>query len=227
MSIGNPQQHGQINRIGGGTFLGVLQFNYGPDDVNDIFVGPSTRRVEVYGDPPPPPSAQLMKINMCAAPNAGWWIEWFPGTIGGGCEATSCTGIVTLPANVAKAILGAQLATLNRDWKQGMPNGEGYSWNYVVAFVEYVDQPDPPPPFDGLHVIGIAGGSTEIKVLIGDPINPIDVVSITLSEDYQQLSGYPRPVSTPAGISLPNGGTYDFYRSEAAAIVAASAGSYA
>ncbi|GLQ82874.1 hypothetical protein GCM10007881_63970 [Mesorhizobium huakuii] len=197
--------------FGSGYYLGYLQ-----DTISDsyTYVHKLDRKCDVFGDRPVP-GEQWGRINLNSCGRYGK--TWFDAsdTMGIG-----VSDICTLPGNVARALVGTNIRSINLDHF-------GTS-DLIITLIEWVDPPAPPAPPDPLHTIGTAGASTAIRIEIGAPINPVLTVGVTLTEDYSPIGGaFPRPVATPAHGTIPSGTTVQFFGPEAAALVAASAATLA
>lgn len=121
------------------------------------------------------------------------------------------SGTVTVPANVGNTLLGLGIRS------SLVPA--------AVTFVANVAAPSPPSPADPLTTIGNVG-ATLIRVNTAANLNIASPINVTMTNNYTRLANFPVPVGTSPGTIL-NGTTKAFYAPEAAALVAAGAGTYA
>jgi hypothetical protein len=172
------------------------------------------------------PTDQLITIKLGNDATLNGGLDFFPVDVNGTRSDTGLTGVITLTADVALALLGLNLTAYTRDaYANGKLGTDGYLERApIITFVGYV-QPQAPQAYDPYVTIGSVG-STKIRVLAGADLQIAAPVNVTLIGNYTRLANFPLPVGTSPGTLL-NGTTKAFYKPEAAALVAASVGSYA
>ncbi|MES5486556.1 hypothetical protein QMZ05_27675 [Bradyrhizobium sp. INPA03-11B] len=196
-----------MDRYGYGRYLGYLQWEWPFDG---LFFETATRRCDIYGDGPSI-GQQRARVNLNSS--GRYEMTWFAA------DGATYQGICVLPKNVADVFLALNPTSINLDTHEVEP---------TITLIEWLEPPAPPAPPDAQQTIGVAGGSTSIRVNIGATINHATPVSVTLSADYVLTDGaFPRPIGTPAHGTIVAGATVQLFEPEAAALVGAGAAAYA
>jgi hypothetical protein len=196
-------------RAGSGDYVGYLVRTHRTGSA-DWLINPNPYRTDLYA-PRNAPGAQDIQLTL------GDFTYFSKRGDARGVAGEGVSGTTVLQANEANAILNLY-----------GPGDVAYAASGgppVATFIAFVTPVSPPAPPDPLVTIGSVG-ATAIRVVAAAPLNIATPVAVAMSANYTRRANFPAPVGTSPGAIL-NGTTKLFYAPEAAALVAAGAGTYA